>query len=123
DARDRGVDPGEVHEQPDGDTDHHERGDERARATALQFPADPAEDQYERPGSRAIARKMSAGAITPPTAAIAGTSAFRGLSSSPWLSSWRSSMAARKKKTASRPSVTQCPSERSTTGTPLSGRR
>ena len=50
-----------------------------------------------------------AGTITPPTAAIAGMSAFRGVSSSPCRSSCFSSMAARKKKIASRPSVIQCP--------------
>ena len=59
------------------------------------------------------ARKIAAGTITPPTAAIAGSSAFESELSSPMTSSRLSSTATMKKKIASRPSLIQCPAERS----------
>jgi|GEM_PF-4413506 len=65
-----------------------------------------------RAGSGTSRRKITAGAMTPPTAAMTGMNALRGLSSSPRVSSCRSSIAARKKKTARSPSVIQCPPER-----------
>ena len=59
------------------------------------------------------ARKIAAGTTTPPTAAIAGSSAFEREFSSPITSSRFSSTATMKKKIASRPSLIQCPAERS----------
>ena len=53
--------------------------------------------------------------MTPPAAAIAGWIARRKLRSSPRVSSYCSSTETEKKKIASRPSDTQCASDRSTT--------
>ena len=59
------------------------------------------------------ATKIAAGTTTPPTAAIAGSIAFDSELSSPMTSSRLSSTATMKKNTASSPSVTQCPVDRS----------